>query len=58
MKINTNTNKSITDAKISTITRLTRSGKGSISNARMNYTTKTEKLIKEAYEAATAAARY
>ena len=58
IQIDTNKNRTITEAKMGSITRLTRSGKGSISNARTNYTTKTEKLIKEAYVAARTAAKY
>ena len=59
VELNVNNKKSICDAgKAGAVVRLSRTGKGSISEERVGHTTKIAKLLDNAYEKARLAAQY
>ena len=53
-----NKKRSVVEAEIGESVRLSRSGRGSISNDKKNYPTKIEELLEKAYKSARDAANY
>lgn len=56
--ISLNKKKSVTNAKVGSAVRLSRTGRGSISNEKKNYPPKIQRLLDKAYESARDAANY